>query len=162
LIAVGDRSAAAARDAGFTDVTSAGGTAVDLAALVALRCAGERPLLYLAGAHRSVDLTATLAGVTPVEMRVIYHAVGNPILPAAVADALRQGTLKGVLHFSRRTAQIYLDAATRAGLYDAALTPAHYCLSARIAEPLAAAGAASIRIAERPTENSLISLLNSG
>lgn len=162
LIAVGDRSAAAARLAGFIDVTSADGAVEDLLALVAARYGGRgRPLLYLAGANRASDLVAALAAVAPVEMHVIYQALAQPFLPPEAAAALRDGTLGGVVHFSRRAARVYLDAASQAGLPDAALSPIHYCLSARIAEPLAAAGALSISVAQRPTENALISLVNS-
>jgi uroporphyrinogen-III synthase len=134
----------------------------DLVDLAAARYRGAgRPLLYLAGADRASDLAAALAPAAPVEMCVIYQAVANSVLPAAVAAALAGGTLGGVLHFSRRSAIFFLDA-TQASLRDAALAPVHYCLSARIAEPLAAAGAKSIRIAPRPTEDSLVQLVDSG
>ena len=161
-IAVGDRSAHAARRAGFAEVTSAGGTVADLVALVAARYGGSGGrLLYLAGAERASDLVAALAPAVPVEMCVIYQVVANLDLAPAVAAALADRTLDGVLHFSRRSARFYLDACIRAGLGDAALTPVHFCLSARIAEPLAAAGARAIRIAAQPTEESLVQLVDS-
>ncbi len=40
-----------------------------------------------------------------------------------------------------------------------ALAPCHFCLSRQVAEPLAAAGAAEIRIAARPDEAALIELV---
>ena len=163
LLAVGAESAEAARRVGFGDVTSADGTAKDLIGLAAARYSGSnRPLLYLAGADRATDLAAELAAASvPVEMHVVYQAVAQPCLPHDVATALRSGALDGVLHFSRRSAAIYLDAAAAAGLSDAALAPTHFCLSARIAEPLLAAGAKSMRIAERPTQTSLLQLIES-
>jgi uroporphyrinogen-III synthase len=163
VLAVGDRSAAAARHAGFTDVTSADGTAADLAALAASRYGGTgRPLLWLAGADRAADLAAALASSSvPVEMRVIYQSVANTDLPPSVAEALREGTLGGVLHYSRRSAEAYLAVAARAALAEQALRPMQFCLSARIAEPLAAAGAPDIRISPRPTEESLLQLVDS-
>jgi len=36
----------------------------------------------------------------------------------------------------------------------------HYCLSARIAEPLREAGAADVRAAERPDEAALLALIS--
>ena len=64
-----------------------------------------------------------------------------------------------MLHFSRRSAEAYVKAARNAGLLEAALTrPVHFCLSARVAEPLTQAGAAKIRIAARPDEAALIEL----
>ena len=162
-LAVGDRSAVAARHAGFTDVASAAGTATELASLAAARYgASGRPLLYLAGADRTAELAAELAAAAvAVEICVVYQAVANPSLPPDVAQALRRGSIAGVLHLSRRAAQIYLDAAAAAGLGAQALAPKHFCLSGRIAEPLAAAGAPTIRVAAQPTEDSLLQLVDS-
>jgi uroporphyrinogen-III synthase len=158
VLAVGGGSAAAARQAGFAHVTSADGTGADLARMAASRFSGaHRPLLYLAGADRAVDLAGLLgAAAVPVEMHVIYQAVAETVLPPAAAEALRRRALDGALHFSRRGAGIFLETATRAGLREAALALTHDCLSARVAEPLAAAGAANIRIAPHPTEESLL------
>jgi uroporphyrinogen-III synthase len=64
-----------------------------------------------------------------------------------------------VLHFSRRTAETYFGCASAAGMSDKALAPVHYCLSQQVAEPLAAAGARAIRIADRPNEAALIDLI---
>jgi uroporphyrinogen-III synthase len=161
-IAVGDRSAAAARQAGFAEVTAAEGNASDLMALATGRYRGAGPpLLYLAGAERAADLVGALAKVAvAVEMRVIYQAVAAEALPAAAAAALQAGTLDGVLHFSRRSAEILLDLAAKAGLAGPALAPVQFCLSERIAEPLAAAGATAIRIADQPTEEALLRLVD--
>jgi uroporphyrinogen-III synthase len=157
-IAVGDRSAAAARDAGFAEVLSAGGTAGDLVALAARHRWKRAPLLYLAGADRAADLVAELAARSvSVEMRVVYQAVAEGYLGDEVVGALRAGTLDGVLHYSRRSAEIYLHAT--AEIAAAALAPVHFCLSARVAESLAAAGAAAVRIAPDPDEESLLRLI---
>jgi uroporphyrinogen-III synthase len=80
-------------------------------------------------------------------------------LPDAAAQALAAGEIDGVLHFSRRSAEAYLACCRRAGLAQAALAPRQYCLAVQVAEPLAAAGAAQIRIAERPEEPGLLELL---
>jgi uroporphyrinogen-III synthase len=79
--------------------------------------------------------------------------------PAAVVAALARGTLDGVLHFSRRTAQAYLDCAARAQMLDRALRSQHFCLSRQVAEPLIAAGATSARIAPHPDEAALIDVI---
>jgi uroporphyrinogen-III synthase len=65
-----------------------------------------------------------------------------------------------VLHFSRRSAEVFIDAARAAGVLESALQAAHFCLSAPIAEPLAQAGAADIRVAERPNEALLLALID--
>ncbi len=158
VFAVGRRSADAARTAGFADVTSADGGVTDLARLVRARVAASARVLYLAGEERSGDLAGDLA---EFETRTvaIYRAVGAASLPRTAHEALTAGDIGGVLHYSRRSAEIYVNAARTAGLLSRALAPSHYCLSAQVAEPLAAAGAKDIRVAARPDEASLIALI---
>jgi uroporphyrinogen-III synthase len=157
LFAVGSRSAQAAREAGFADVASADGDARDLVRLIASR----RPanLLYLAGEDRAADLVGELkARGIAAELRVVYRAVTAPF-PDALIAALNAGEVDGVLHFSRRSAENFVAGARAAGVAAAALAARHYCLSAQVAEPLAAAGAKAVLIAARPDESALIELL---
>jgi uroporphyrinogen-III synthase len=159
VFAVGDRSAQAMRDAGFADVISAGGDVADLAALVTARLKPLARLLYLAGEERSGDLAGQLrARNFAVDTVLVYRAVTAATLPNEAAAALTAG-IDGVLHFSRRSAEAYRDAAQKSGLGEAALqNVTHFCLSARIAEPLRVAGATRIRIAARPDEAALLDL----
>jgi uroporphyrinogen-III synthase len=159
VFTVGDRTAEAMRDCGFANVTSAAGNVNDLAALVAARLQPPVRLLYLAGEERSGDLAGLLRQKNfAVDTVLVYRAVTAADLPRAAAAALAQG-LDGVFHFSRRSAEAYLDAARHGGLVHEALAkPVHYCLSERVAEPLRQAGAAKIRIAARPDEAALIEL----
>jgi uroporphyrinogen-III synthase len=159
VFTVGKHSAQDMRKAGFTGVISADGNVTDLANLVAARMKPRAPLLYLAGEERSGDLTGMLrARNFTVHTALAYRAVVAENLPRHAADALAAG-IDGVLHFSRRSADAYVNAARNAGLLEDALTkPAHFCLSARVAEPLAQAGAANVRIAVRPEEAALIEL----
>jgi uroporphyrinogen-III synthase len=159
VYAVGRHTAHDLRAAGFADVTTADGDVADLEMLVAARVKPAAHLLYLAGEVRSGDLAGALRprGFT-VETVPVYRAVAAERLPPGAVAALAAG-LDGVLHFSRRSAAAYVDAARGADMIGAALTrPAHFCLSARIAEPLEQAGAATIRIAARPEEAALIDL----
>jgi len=160
VFVVGERSAAAMRAVGFAEVASADGDAGELAALVAARLTPGAPLLYLAGADRSGDLVGALsARGFAVHAVVVYRAVAAAALPRSAAEALGGG-LDGVLHFSRRSAEAYLDTARNAGLLARALDgPVHFCMSARVADPLAQAGAGDIRTAPRPTEDTLIGLI---
>jgi uroporphyrinogen-III synthase len=160
VFAVGDRSAQAMRDSGFADVSSADGGVGDLARLVGERILPGSSLLYLAGAERSGDLAAKLGSRNfTVQTIVVYRAVAAVHLPLAAIDALAR-SVDGVLHFSRRTAEAYVNAARGGGLLESALKPAHFCLSAQIAEPLAEAGASTIHVAQRPVESALIELLH--
>jgi uroporphyrinogen-III synthase len=160
LLAVGQRSADAARAAGFAEVTSAGGDVRDLLrALTTRRLDKVAPLLYLAGEDRAADLTAELAahGIA-AEMRVVYRAATAPFPPELVA-ALEAGDVQAVLHFSKRSADNYVAGARAADIAGQALAVQHYCLSAQVAEPLQAAGAKRVAIAPRPEEAALVALL---
>lgn len=159
VFTVGRRSADAMAAAGFADVTSADGNVSDLARLVAARLQPTGPLLYLAGEDRAGDLAGDLRGRGfAVETTIVYRSIAATALPPAAAQALASG-IDGVLHFSRRSAEAYVDAARAAGVLGRALKPIHFCLSAQVAEPLAQAGATGIRVAERRSEAVLIALI---
>lgn len=160
VFAVGDRSAQAMRAAGFADVTSADGDVHDLMELVAGRIKRKASLLYLAGADRSGDLAGNLcARGFAVGTAIIYRAIpAGALLPAVVA-AVADG-VDGVLHFSHRSAAVYVDAMRGTGLDEPGLKrPAHFCMSAQVAEPLVKAAAANVQIAIEPTEAALIELI---
>jgi len=160
LFAVGQRSAEAARNAGFTNVLSAEGDVYDLARLVTARRANaSAPLLYLAGEDRSSDLVGKLgAQGMAVEMKVVYRAI-MLAFPQALIETLRAGAAHAVLHFSKRSAESYVAGARATDLVRAALGLQHYCLSFQITAPLIAAGATSVVIAPLPAETALISAL---
>jgi uroporphyrinogen-III synthase len=90
---------------------------------------------------------------------VAYRAVKAERFVPAVAAALARGALDGVLHFSARTAQAYLDCAAHERMLERALAPVHFCLSQQAAQPLSAAGAATIRIAPQRDEAAMIELV---
>ena len=158
-LTVGQTSAETARAVGFRDVISADGDAGDLARLATERLAGAKlPLLYISGEDTSGNLAGSLSAAGfAIHTVVAYRAVKADRFPSSVRDALAQGKIDGVLHFSRRSVESYIDCA--AGTGDTALGPTHYCLSARAAEPLQAAGAGHIIVAARPDEASLLALV---
>jgi len=161
VYAVGKRSADAAHQAGFIDVTTAGGDVHDLVQVISERIAdASAPLLYLAGEDRAGDLIGDLArhGVG-AELAVVYRAVPAPFPPELIM-ALKEGTVDAVLHFSRRSAENYLAGAKKTAILAQALKMRHLCLSAQIAEPLVNAGASQNAVARRPDEASLIALLD--
>jgi uroporphyrinogen-III synthase len=158
VFAVGDRSAEAARGTGFAEVSSASGDIKDLVRLVAARAVGAKaPVLYLAGEDRSGDLVAQLAahGID-AEMKVVYRVVAE-VFPPVLAAALESGDVDAVLHFSRRSAELFVEGARLSGVAGPAEDVRHLCLSSQVAEPLA--GASRIAVAARPEEAALVALL---
>lgn len=160
--AVGAQTAAAARQAGFANVFSAGGDGGDLARLIGERI-GDRskPLLYVAGDDRARDMAAELS---PHGLRldtvVVYRAQAVQSLPAEIAAALKAGHFDGVLHYSRRSTAIFVDCVRAAKAEEAAARLTHICLSARASEPLAAINAKSILIAQKPEESAMLALVS--
>jgi len=159
VFAVGERSAEAMRALGCANVIAAGGNAGDLARIVAAHLNPPARLLYLAGEQRSGDLGGELrAKGFAVETVAIYRAATADTLPPEAVAAFAGG-IDGVLHFSRRSAEAYLEAARAAGLLESALRPAQFCLSAQVAVPLQSAGARIVRIARQSTEAALLDLI---
>ena len=160
VFAVGGRSAEAAREIGFVNVTSADGDVRDLVRLIAERRPGaSAPLLYLAGEDRAADLISELAmrGIA-AEMAVVYRVVTAPFPPALMA-ALTNGQVDAVLHFSRRSAENFVAGVAQAGVMAEAFKVRHICLSAQVAAPLSDAGAVRIAVASRADEAALIDAL---
>ncbi len=158
---VGRRTAAAARAAGFAEVRSADGDVAGLAAVVAGAMSDPTlPVLYLAGEDRVGDLEGRLAAQgLSVRTAVVYRAVMEARLDAAICAALAQGRIDGVLHYSRRSAEAFVAAAEAAGLSAAARRCRHLCISPAVAATLTAAGAKQVVAAERPNQQSLFDRL---
>jgi uroporphyrinogen-III synthase len=91
----------------------------------------------------------------------VYRAAAAERLPPEAEQALAMGELDGVLHYSRRSAETFMRCAAAASLRARALALLHFCLSAQVAEPILAAGAAHVRIASRPEEGVLLELIAS-
>ena len=159
VFAVGRRSAQTMAAAGFSDVKHSDGDVSDLVGFVAAQLTPDTPLLYLAGEERSGDLAGELRGRGfAVATAVVYRAIATAHLPPEASELLTDQS--GVLHFSRRSAEAFLDAARAMNVLAVALRAIHYCLSPRVAEPLMRAGAADVRVAQEPSETALIALID--
>ena len=111
LFAVGENTAAAARDAGFGEVIASKGDAGALRDLVLARAKSKQlkkasPILYLAGADLARDLAGDLGenGFTVVT-QTTYRMVPAPSLPREICDAFVAHEVEAVLHYSRRSAR---------------------------------------------------------
>jgi uroporphyrinogen-III synthase len=128
---VGPASAKAAQLLGFEKVRSANGGLKELAALMGAELDPNcGPILYLSGETISGDLQSE--GLE-IERLTLYRAKPVESLPGLVVDALKQGTLNGVVLYSPRTARIWLELLQRHGLSSQAIHVLHYCLSANVA-----------------------------
>jgi len=157
VFAVGDRTAQAARDFGFGQVTTSGGTLGHLVEeIVGAKLAG--PVFYPTARHQSGDLAQELApfGIMVVAAKV-YEMRAASQFPADVAGALKKGAIDAALLYSRRTSEVFaelarsLSAAERARL-------GLLCLSEQVAAPLIAARFARIALADYPSEEAMMTL----
>ncbi|MFD1333828.1 uroporphyrinogen-III synthase [Methylopila musalis] len=160
LMAVGDRTAEAGREAGFANVEVADGDGRSLAAAVVARFGTPGRFLHAAGADRAFDLQAALRPHGhKVEVVDLYRAAPASTLTPEAEEALRRGAVIAVLHHSRRIAETFLSLSGDAGLAEAVRTAPHAALALRVAEPLLAAGCADVAVAERPDEPALFDAL---
>ena len=113
---------------------SADGDAAALRDLLTERVQRKRlnktPLLYLAGADLSRDLAGELGarGFTVVT-QTTYRMAPVTDLPDDVAAAFAAGQIEAVLHYSRRSARAFFQAAGLSGVEISALAIPHCCLS---------------------------------
>lgn len=165
LFAVGEHTAAAARAAGFSEVIASVGDAGALrdrvlAAVKSKRLKKSSPLLYLAGADLARDLAGELGekGFTVVT-HTTYRMAAAPSLPRQICDAFVAHEVEAVLHYSRRSARAFLEAARSAGVEISALSLPQCCISAAVAAILRDAGAIQVIAAAAPDENALLEAL---
>jgi uroporphyrinogen-III synthase len=166
LFAVGERTAAAARGIGFENVMTANGDASRLRDLVlksvkAKALKKTSPLLYLAGADLAQDLSGELGerGFTVVT-QTTYRMTPVANLPGEVRDAFAANGIEAVLHYSRRSARAFLEAARSAGVEISALSVPQCCISDGVATVLRDAGATQVMVAASPDENAVFGVLD--
>jgi len=166
LFTVGEHTAAAARQAGFSKVISADGDASGLrdtvlAAVKAKQIKKTGTLLYLAGADLARDLAGELGerGFTVVT-QTTYRMVPVPSLPRDACDAFAANRIEAVLHYSRRSARAFLEAARAGGVEISALAIPQCCISAAVASVLRDAGATQVMAAASQDENALFEALD--
>ena len=156
VFTVGDASAAAARDHGFTRVTSAGGDGAALAALITAE--GPDGVVHVRGRDQQFNLVAALtqAGV-PARSVIAYAAEPVDALRPETIAALKAGA--AVLIHSPRGAERFCALARQAGALTALRGAPFAAISEAAAEPLRTAGASRIAVAETPDEAALMTAL---
>jgi uroporphyrinogen-III synthase len=166
LFAVGERTAEAAREGGFRHVISADGDATALRELMVQTVRAKMlkkatTLLYLAGADLARDLAGELGerGFNVVT-QTTYRMAPVTSLPRDVCDAFAAHGIEAVLHYSRRSARAFLDAARAGGVEISALAIPQCCLSESIAAVVRDAGATQVMAASSPDEKALFDALD--
>jgi uroporphyrinogen-III synthase len=159
LFVVGSRTLEAARRHGFTGETVVATDAKELATKLTTLLKPPLRLVYLAGHDRKADLETACsdAGLTIVPIET-YEARAATQLSDEALDAFHHEAIDAVLHYSRRSAEIFLSLAASAEINLAAVQ--HVAISADAAEPLHDAAYPRVAIAAEPKEVAILALLS--
>lgn len=156
LYAVGPRTAEEARARGFHTVIGPFETVGDLCAGVMARVPRFSRLLYVRGEDIRMDLRAVLSGY-PIDEVIAYKALPVAAFPATVVEVFPQ--LHAVTLFSPRSGQIFLNLLRFYGLEAMCARINLLSLSSSVLESVGSIPWKSVRVAEHPDSDSMVSAL---
>jgi len=162
LFAVGEATAWAGRQFGFSEVTIGPGTGAGLPPIIRREVHPEKGALIHIGAEKvAFDLKGALEE-DGYELRrfVLYRSHPVETLSDEIVSELETGAIARVLLLSPRTARTFARLAQDRGLVTEAKGLVCYCLSQAIAEAVAPLGFA-VRVPQHPREEDLLALLDS-
>jgi uroporphyrinogen-III synthase len=165
VIAVGPATAAAARAAGFTNVSESSGEGVEaLAAFVRAKLrAADGALVHPTGSVTAGDLAGALgAHGFSVRRAVIYEAKAVDHLSGAAVAELSAGLIDAAAFFSPRTAALFAELIEEEELEEACNRVTAICLSQAVATALAPVRFARIKVAEKPSQDAMLAAISGG
>lgn len=162
LYVVGERTAQAATDVGFVAPEVIADDAQSLLYSLSNHSGGRRRLLYLCAHDRKLALEEGLrrAGHS-VETRVVYEAKAALGLSSEAEAALAGASVDAVLHFSRRSAELFARLAISGGCAEGARKALHICISEDAGTGLHDLGPVRMLIADRPDTAGMLAALDS-
>ncbi len=159
LFLVGERTAEMARERGFDGATTIAANAAELLARFGASAEAPRHLLYLAGRDRKPDIeTALEVAGQHLQVRETYEAHAISELPPKVSARISAQKIDAVLHYSRRSATLFGNMASAAGLDISKLR--HLCLSEDVAAALRQRGLPLVEVADAPNESALLACID--
>ena len=159
--AVGEKTAAAARAAGFAKVTQGPGGAEQLASMLLEQAAPGETVVYLCGRVRLCSFEELLAdaGIAVVVVET-YDTLGLTNAEDADYLSLIGQPVDAAVLYSVVAAEALLDIAHQPKLSHLFENTMFVCLSSRIASVISDRSQAKFLIAAEPTEEALLSLLS--
>ena len=158
---VGEKTAACARNSGFTSVVASGG---DVEALFAKITAQQREIsgevVHLAGVERAGNLVGRLqaAGMKARAISV-YEMTSVDQLPIDIADALNTGSLTDVTFFSANSARRFIRLVDGAGALDLLRSLRVICISESVAACARVGLWQCVKVTKTPTVDAMIDTL---
>ena len=154
MFVVGSRTAEAALGAGLGAPRAVAANAAALAVETSRFLRAGARIVYLAGRDRKPELEAALAPAFALSVVQTYAAEPVATLPGIAAEALAAGD-GVVLHYSHRSAAIFINLSRCAGLGPKLVDLRHVAISADAGLPLLEAGL-QVAVAAEPNEDSMI------
>lgn len=163
VLAVGDNTAATARSAGFVDVSSAGGDSAGLGALIRRSLSPDAGvLLHVTGRGRGRELHRHLAEAGfACRVWELYEVVAYRTLPQEAAEAFRRAAIDAILVLSPESGRILVSALETGDVSATCKRVVACCISEPAAAEIRDVEWRAIRIAQTPTLDCVLSLLDS-
>ncbi|WP_417782886.1 uroporphyrinogen-III synthase [Terasakiella pusilla] len=164
IMAVGDATGEAAREAGFKEIECATGDVDGLAKLVKDKCDPKKgTLLHVAGSRLAGDLKGMLEkdGFTYARV-VLYSADKTTELSLTLKQEIKAGKIDGVLLYSPRTSTAFAELARKGGVQGDLKKMTAYCLSDAVAKNLDGITFKEVKTAKTPDQAALLTLLPEG
>lgn len=161
IMAVGDATGEAAREAGFKEIECASGDVDGLAKMVKEKCDPKKgTLLHVAGSRLAGDLKGMLEkdGFTYARV-VLYSADKTTELSLTLSQEIKAGKIDGVLLYSPRTSTAFAELARKGGVQGHLKNMTAYCLSDAVAKNLDGTTFKEVKTAKTPDQAALLSLL---
>lgn len=162
LACVGEETARKARAAGFETIIAIAETAEKLAEVIGRDAKALRlsPLVHVTGMHQAFDFAKTLEACgLSIRTLSVYAMQARPTFDDTVLRELKGGRIGGTILMSARTAEILVSLCQKHNVESDAAPLLYLCLSAGIAARLAPLKPVNVRIAERPTRDALLRLI---
>lgn len=160
VFTVGEKTAGAARAAGFQNVSSGGGDGAMLANLIATSAKNQaEPFVYLAGEPRSPLLETKLAEADIRFRTFACYRMAETDLPQQKIENIFRAGIDCVLLYSAETAKRFFALIDQACLSQGLKNARFLCLSPAIAAIVPRQFAPHIAIAKTPSEDNLFDLL---
>ncbi len=162
VFTVGDSTASACGDEGFSRITSAGGDVGELEALVRRSCEPrDGRLIHVAANVAAGKLVENLTESGFDVVRIpLYQSTQATTLSDGGRTALQQGRVDAVMFFSPRTATTFVSLMTALGIESACRGTDAICLSPAVADRAGKVVWRRVAVASTPSQDALLEALN--
>ncbi|QGR02602.1 uroporphyrinogen-III synthase [Ehrlichia ruminantium] len=160
IITVGDNTKQVAEKLGFLSVTSLNGNIYNIISYIQNNI--KLRFLYIRGQEVTYNLKDTFNNNNMIFHEVIlYSTIDRQSLSKHCYNALFHNKISAILFYSSRTASIFINLIKKHNIAHKTSNIIVYAMSDKIAEAVNNVSWKSIKISDKPTNKSLISLISS-